>query len=705
MNIRIILLLILIFIPFALAQSPHTPFWSQISTSIVSGLQYSPGKNYGFEINWTDSDLGFSGISKVLFETDFSGILKNYTDTDTPAVNNNTQGIYWISFTDLKAGTYVFKWYANDTNNDFNSTDQQTYIIAKNSSGYLNLTLNRTENNRSYNQYTNANFTVYLNLTGKTVYLNSNYTGWSLQSNSTSVIYNITNLSSLGFFNLTAYWDGDENYTSSSKTYFFDNMAPQYSNPTAPPSPTVYSAGANYQFSISWIDATISKVLFESNYNVSYVNYSTNTTPPVQNSSGNFWIVLTDVASKNFSYRWIANDSLNKINYTNFSNYSVTKAIALTTTILPSTSVTNGTETTVICSSNTNQVTTDNFKLYRNSTLISNISSVTRMDVSTLDVGTYNYTCNNTETANYTNYSITMTLTVSAPSTPPSGEFKITDVSSPQIRVGNSGSATFNLTNTLGQSLTNIRITLDGVPSSWYTIENPPTSLSTGSSVIININFNIPTDAEARVYSITITATGNTANETKTITQTMTLTVNAPPPPPTNNPPSYSDNTTNNSIAGKLTLFSLKWIDDSGLSSYIFSSNNSGKWENDSWVPLSGTEDWSNVTKILNKTVGLTIGWKVYANDSSDAWSVSEEFYLKTTGFAIDIITPLIWISFSIIIGVIAIVVYNLLKKMKAKPKEEEEVIYVYTREDYSREEVEKESKKSEYVYTREEAE
>jgi len=696
MNIRIILLLlILIFIPLVLAQSSHTPFWSQSSTSVASGSQYSPGKNYGFEINWTDSVLGFDGISKVLFETNVLGSLINYTSDSTPAIVNNTNGIYWINFTGLKAGTYVLRWYANDTSGSFNSTDQQTYLIAKNTSGYLNLTLNGTENNRSYNQYSNANFTVHLNLTGKNVYLDSNYTGWSLQSSSTSIISNITNLSSTGFFNITAYLD-DENYTSSSKTYFFDNIAPQYSNITSSPSsPTLYSAGINYFFGISWTGATLNKVLFESNHTGSYVNYTANTTPPVQNSTGNFWIILPDIASKNFSYRWIANNSLNKVNSINFINYSITKTSALSMSILPSTSVTQGTETTVACLSNTNQVTADNFKLYRDSTLISNTSSLTRLDVSALTNGTYNYVCNNTGTANYTNQSINMTLTINSPL--PAGEFKITDVSSPQITVGNPGSATFNLTNALGRALINIRITLDGIPSSWYAIENIPSSMLSGSSVIININFNIPVDAGTGTYIITITANGDTTNETKTITQTMTLMVTSSSPTPTNNPPSYLENSTNNSANGKLTLFSLKWTDDSGLSGYIFSSNNSGTWENDSWVPLiplTGIEDWSNVTKILNNTINIIIGWKIYANDSNNAWTTSEEFYFKTTGFAIDLITPMIWISVAIIVVVIAIVVYKLIKTMRAKPKEEE-VEYVYSRE---------ETEESQYVYTGEEA-
>jgi len=43
-------------------------------------------------------------------------------------------------------------------------------------------------------------------------------------------------------------------------------------------------------------------------------------------------------------------------------------------------------------------------------------------------------------------------------------------------------------------------------------------------------------------------------------------------------PPQYCCNSTNSTLAGKPALFSLKWQDNSGLSGYYFSTNNSGEW-------------------------------------------------------------------------------------------------------------------------------
>ena len=97
-------------------------------------------------------------------------------------------------------------------------------------------------------------------------------------------------------------------------------------------------------------------------------------------------------------------------------------------------------------------------------------------------------------------------------------------------------------------------------------------------------------------------------------------------------PPTYSDNSTNSTLAGTNILHSLKWQDDTGLSGYIFSfDNGTGTFVNDSWVSFSGTLNWSNVTKSITSTVGATIRWKVYANDTSNNWATSDTYSYVTT--------------------------------------------------------------------------
>ena len=86
-------------------------------------------------------------------------------------------------------------------------------------------------------------------------------------------------------------------------------------------------------------------------------------------------------------------------------------------------------------------------------------------------------------------------------------------------------------------------------------------------------------------------------------------------------PPVFSLNSTNSSLAGTSIMHSLYWTDDVALSGYIFSFYNGSIFVNDSWVAMSGTANWSNVSKIVNSTVGALIKWCVYANDSSNNWN------------------------------------------------------------------------------------
>ncbi len=87
-------------------------------------------------------------------------------------------------------------------------------------------------------------------------------------------------------------------------------------------------------------------------------------------------------------------------------------------------------------------------------------------------------------------------------------------------------------------------------------------------------------------------------------------------------PPRYSDNSTNSTLKGTNVLHALKWEDGVGLDTYIFSfDNGTGTLVNDSLVDISGTNHWSNVTKGVNHTVGSTIRWQVFANDTYNNWN------------------------------------------------------------------------------------
>ncbi len=98
------------------------------------------------------------------------------------------------------------------------------------------------------------------------------------------------------------------------------------------------------------------------------------------------------------------------------------------------------------------------------------------------------------------------------------------------------------------------------------------------------------------------------------------------------NPPQWSSNSTNSTGHGLAVKHNVYWTDDSALSGYIFSfANGTADFTNDSFVSMIGTTNWSNVTKGVNTTIGSTIQWKVYANDSLNQWNVTSAFSYLTT--------------------------------------------------------------------------
>ena len=81
----------------------------------------------------------------------------------------------------------------------------------------------------------------------------------------------------------------------------------------------------------------------------------------------------------------------------------------------------------------------------------------------------------------------------------------------------------------------------------------------------------------------------------------------------------YSNAQTNNSDSGESTKFSILVNDSVVLETngqYIFSTNNTGTWVNESAVNFTSTPQWANVTKILNDTQAITIGYRYYLTNN-----------------------------------------------------------------------------------------
>ncbi len=202
-------------------------------------------------------------------------------------------------------------------------------------------------------------------------------------------------------------------YDYANSTLTVDRTPPLYYNQSAyPPSPATYSPNASYQFNITWIDNNVSidSVWIEHNFTGTFQNYSVNL------STGSIFIYnYSDLSAALYSYKWYANDSLGNVNSTPYYNYTVQKATpGLTLSLNPSNTVSYGSQTNVSCTADSLQYT---INLYRNGTLVATGTGYVE-EVATLAAGTYNYSCNATESENYTSASTSSLLIVNKASPP-----------------------------------------------------------------------------------------------------------------------------------------------------------------------------------------------------------------------------------------------------------------------------------------------
>ena len=92
------------------------PIFSNIEETPTDPATYSPNQVYYFNITWTDD----TGIDTVIF---------NWQGTNITTGITNTTSEYMINRTDLSAGSYSYKWYANDTSGNDAVTTTQSYTI------------------------------------------------------------------------------------------------------------------------------------------------------------------------------------------------------------------------------------------------------------------------------------------------------------------------------------------------------------------------------------------------------------------------------------------------------------------------------------------------------------------------------------------------------------------------------------------------
>jgi hypothetical protein len=97
------------------------PKWSNNLAMPPSGVQYSPGAKYQFNVTWTDN----LKIDKVWIEHNFTGISANYS------ITGNSNSVYFYNYGTIGAGSYYWKMYANDSAGNLNQTRTFNFSVEK----------------------------------------------------------------------------------------------------------------------------------------------------------------------------------------------------------------------------------------------------------------------------------------------------------------------------------------------------------------------------------------------------------------------------------------------------------------------------------------------------------------------------------------------------------------------------------------------
>lgn len=257
-------------------------------------------KKYQFNVTVSERNL-----EMVKFE--FGS--KNYS-------TSNKGDEYYKELENISAGNYTYRWYANDTLGNSNSTNEIDFEVKKADTN-TSLYLNGTRGFQSYEFNSTANLTVGLNVS-ETVELWTNFSG-SLQEIKTgdSPLQDLLELDyQLGSYKIKGVFSGNQNYTSDNETHLLnvlDRTDPRYSSVSDD------EAGKIYR------NETIQlRTLWEDNYGMSSAILSVNSTGSFQNVSSketsdwaNFsYSFPQDSFPGTFAWRQYGNDTSGNYNRT-----------------------------------------------------------------------------------------------------------------------------------------------------------------------------------------------------------------------------------------------------------------------------------------------------------------------------------------------------------------------------------------------------
>lgn len=222
--------------------------------------------------------------------------------------------------------------------------------------------------------------------------------------------------------------------------------------------------------------------------------------------------------------------------------------------------------------------------------------TVTKTLASSLSVVSYRWFANNT--GNYWNSTSIQTLTITDSSAPTFGSI--------------TGNTTYAGHSVLYSVTISDNVAVSGYIGSWNNsghYVNGTWTTGTSGSLSGTLNATVG-------YTVTVIFYSNdTSNNWGTTSTTFILT--------DGDAPTVSSISTNSTIVSQSAIFSAYWTDNNALSGYIFGSNNTGSWSNQTFATLGSNPAWANQTVTLNATMDNVVSVRWWCNDTANNWADS----------------------------------------------------------------------------------
>ena len=302
------------------------PSWSN---NITNDTDIRFNDTVVFNTTWSDE----TALSGWIFNSNITGVEVNQSFNTTFGPSN--ESTYVIKVNVLKDRDFWYRFYANDTSNNWNETDQFVFTVNNSIPTIL-----------AQNTFTNAttgnNFTVIANATDIDTATDFVFTSISVTVGSCALIGNSSGGDNFGVaYNCSGpattattisigFQDAFGAYinTTASVNTFPDNIAPTWSNNIT--DDKFILLNEEVEFNTTWADETgLSGWIFNSNITGTEVNGTFNITWGPSNES-TYSIIVNVTAGNDFWYRFYANDTSNNWNETEQFVFTVNSPPATT---------------------------------------------------------------------------------------------------------------------------------------------------------------------------------------------------------------------------------------------------------------------------------------------------------------------------------------------------------------------------------------